>query len=246
MRLVEKHVVKRGSLMFAEIDELAFRSKNLYNRANYSIRQEFFESGNILKYEALDKLLQTEESYQALPRKVSQQILMVLVRNWKAWTAASKEYAKNPSKFLGKPKLPKYKHKLDGRNLLIYTIQAISKPGVKVGVINPSQTSLSIKTLVTNINQVRIVPRLKHYVIEVVYEKSCITTNNLDFNRIAAIDIGVDNLAAVTSNHKGFRPILVNGKHIKSVNQFYNTSDGKPNYNLVSRVIEKPLTGLLL
>lgn len=165
MKLVEKHVVKRGSLMFAEIDELAFRSKNLYNRANYSVRQEFFERGAILKYEALDKLLQSEESYQALPRKVSQQILMVLARNWKAWSAATIEYTKNPTKFLGKPKLPKYKHKTDGRNLLIYTIQAIGKPGLKVGVINLSQTGLSIPTKVSDINQVRIVPKLKHYVL---------------------------------------------------------------------------------
>lgn len=221
MKLVEQHVVKRSSPMFAEIDELAFRSKNLYNRANYSIRQTFFEGGVVLNYETLDKLLQSEESYQALPRKVSQQILMVLARNWKAWSVASKEYTKNPAKFLGKPKLPRYKHKVDGRNLLVYTIQAIGKPGLKIGVINPSQTGLSIKTFVSNINQVRIVPRLKHYVIEVVYERAC-TTNELDPNLIAAIDIGVDNLAAVTSNHKGFRPILVNGKHIKSVNQFYN------------------------
>lgn len=91
MILVEKHVVKRGSPMFDEIDELAFRSKHLYNRANYSVRQKFFESGAILNYETLDKLLQPEESYQALPRKVSQQILMVLARNWKAFEAASKE-----------------------------------------------------------------------------------------------------------------------------------------------------------
>lgn len=221
MKLVEKHVVKRGSSMFNEIDDLAWRSKNLYNRANYSIRQQFFESGAILNYETLDKLLQSEESYQALPRKVSQQILMVLARNWKAFSAASKEYKKNNAKFLGKPTIPKYKHKTDGRNLLIYTIQAIGLPGLKVGVINPSQTGLSITTKVSGINQVRIVPRLKHYVIEVVYERAC-TTNELDPNLIAAIDIGVDNLAAVTSNHKGFQPILVNGKHIKSVNQFYN------------------------
>lgn len=221
MRLVEKHVVKPSSSMFAESDDLAFRSKNLYNRANYSIRQQFFESGLILKYETLDKTLQNEESYKALPRKVSQQILMVLARNWKAWAAAIKEYAKNPTKFLGEPRIPGYKDKVEGRNVLIYTIQSLSKLSLKKGIINPSQTSLSVKTKVNNVNQVRIVPRLKHYVIEVVYERDCVD-NNLTKNNIAAIDIGVDNLAAVTSNHKGFKPILVSGRHVKSVNQFYN------------------------
>lgn len=221
MKLAERHVITRNSPMFQEIDELAHLSKNLYNRANYSVRQEFFESGSVMLYEAIDKLMQPEESYQALPRKVSQQILMVLCRSWKAWQKASAEYRKNPSRFLGEPKIPKYKPKTDGRNVLVYTIQAICKPGLKAGVINPSQTSLSVPTKATNINQVRIVPKLDHYVIEVVHERACVT-DELDPNKIAAIDIGVDNLAAVTSNHKGFRPLLVSGRHIKSVNQYYN------------------------
>jgi transposase len=86
--------------MFAEVDELAFLSKNLYNRANYEIRQHFFKTGKILSYAKIDKLLQNEDSYKALPSKVSQQILMLLDKNWKAWQEADKEYQKTPSKFL--------------------------------------------------------------------------------------------------------------------------------------------------
>ena len=209
--------------MFAEMDELAFKSKNLYNRANYSIRQEFFQSGGILSYYSIDKIMQSEESYQALPAKVSQHVLIMLCRNWKAWKQASAEYKRNPSKFLGEPKIPRYKHKTDGRNLLIYTLQAIAKPALKQGIINPSKTNIAISTRVKpdSIAQVRLVPKLDHYVIEVIYEKPN-TDLRLKYDAIASIDIGVDNLAAVTSNHKGFRPILVNGRHIKSVNQYYN------------------------
>ena len=71
MKLVEKHVVKCSSPMFDEIDELAFRSKNLYNRANYSIRQEFFESGNILKYEALQYFLVKGEAVLEMEKVTS-------------------------------------------------------------------------------------------------------------------------------------------------------------------------------
>ncbi|MDJ0689217.1 MAG: transposase [Xenococcaceae cyanobacterium MO_188.B32] len=44
---------------------------------------------------------------------------------------------------------------------------------------------------------------------------------------IKSLDIGVDNLAALTSNLKGFKPILVNGRPLKSLNQFYNKTKAK-------------------
>jgi putative transposase len=86
-------------------------------------------------------------------------------------------------------------------------------------------------TKAENIACVRIVPRTGQYVIEVVYEKpnNCTVTNA---NAIAAIDIGVDNLAALTSNHLGFIPILVNGRVLKSINQFYNKIKAKLQGNL--------------
>ena len=58
-----------------------------------------------------------------------QQVLKVLDQNWKSFFEANQAYQLDPDKFSGKPKLPKYKHKTQGRNLLIYTIQAISKTG---------------------------------------------------------------------------------------------------------------------
>ena len=44
MRLVEKHVIRKGSRNWKEIDDLSFKSKNLYNRANYEIRQHLFQT----------------------------------------------------------------------------------------------------------------------------------------------------------------------------------------------------------
>jgi hypothetical protein len=68
--------------------------------------------------------MQLHEAYKALPAKVSQQILMVLDRNWKSFFEAQEAYKEDSSKFFGRPKLPKCKHKTEGRNILVYTIQA--------------------------------------------------------------------------------------------------------------------------
>ena len=43
-----------------------------------------------------------------------------------------------------------------------------------------------------------------------------------DNNKYAAIDLGVNNLATIVSNVKKFKPLIINGKPLKSINQFYN------------------------
>lgn len=225
MRLVEKHVVRRNSSMWNEIDSLAFKSKNLYNAANYIIRQHFFKTGNILSYCHMAKCMQSEESYRDLPSKVSQQVLRILDRNWKAWVEALKAYSKNSSAFLGKPRIPRYKKKQEGRNLLVYTVQAISKVKLREGLISPSGTSLLIPTKQTQINEVRIVPRLDYYCIEVIYEQQLEQKVNGDY--VASIDLGVNNLAAVTSNQPGFVPYLVNGRPLKAMNAYWNKKTAK-------------------
>ena len=220
MKLVEKHVIRRGSKHWKEIDDLSFKSKNLYNQANYEIRQHFFATHQILSYNEMAQRMQKEESYCALPRKVSQQVLRCLDRNWKAWREADKAYKKNFSKFLGKPKLPKYKDKEKGRHLLVYTIQAISSKELKKGWIKPSGTTLMISCNQQEINEVRIVPRLDYYVVEVVYEQPLQQLVNGE--AVAGVDVGLNNLAAVTSNQKGFTPFLVNGRPVKAINNYYN------------------------
>ena len=225
MHLVEKHVVRRNSPMWYEIDNLAFKSKNLYNAANYIIRQNFFETGNIPPYCYMAKRMQSEESYRDLPSKVSQQVLRLLDRNWKAWTEALKAYVKTPSAFIGKPRIPRYKKKQEGRNLLVYTVQAISKVKLREGLIHPSGTSLLIPTKQTQINEVRIVPRLDYYSIEVIYEEQLEQKVTGDY--AASIDLGLNNLATVTSNQPGFVPYLVNGRPLKAMNAYWNKKTAK-------------------
>ena len=126
MQLTEKHTIKPTDYRFQEIDALAFKSKNLYNAANYTIRQSYAYGWGYITYNQMDKLMKYHEAYKALPAKVSQQVLMLVDRNWKSFFEAMKSYNSDPSKFKGRPRLPGYKDKAKGRNLLVYTMQAIS------------------------------------------------------------------------------------------------------------------------
>ena len=221
MQLVEQHVIDRNDPRFVFIDEAAFQSKNLYNAALYIVRQSFIFEGKYLNYHTMDKLMQNHEAYQALPRKVSQWVLKGLHHNWQSFFESLEAYKKDPTKFTGRPKLPKYKHKTEGRHLLVYTDQAVSKPELEKGIIKPSQLSIAVKTKQQRIKQVRIVPRNGFYVVEVVYEREPIQAT-VDPLFCVGIDLGVTNVAAIASNRVGFVPRLVNGRPLKACNQWYN------------------------
>ena len=71
-----------------------------------------------------------------------------------------------------------------------------------------------------DINEVRIVPRLDYYMVEVIYEQPI--QQLVSGEAVAGVDIGLNNLAAVTSNQKGFKPFLINGRPVKALNNYYN------------------------
>jgi putative transposase len=224
MQLTEQHLIQRDDPRFAIIDAAAFQSKNLYNAALYEMRQAFIFQRKRLSYTQMDKLMQPHEAYKALPAKVAQRVLKQVEEAWTSYFEASEAYQEDPSRFTAPPKIPKYKHKTQGRNLLVYTLQALSggqslhkgpgKGALRQGIIKPSRLPIEVKTQQDpkQIDQVRIVPRNGHYIIEVVYSKE----------PVQAIDLGVTNLAAITSNREGFIPRLVNGRTLKTWNQWYN------------------------
>jgi putative transposase len=88
-------------------------------------------------------------------------------------------------------------------------------------LVKPSGLSLEIQTKQADYDMVRIIQRKTHYVVEVVYSQ-LETQADLNEDWIAKVDIGLNNLAAVASNKPGFVPLLVNGRPLKSINQFYN------------------------
>lgn len=228
MQLVEQHIIKNTHKFYKELDKLCFLSKNLYNVANYYIRQEFISNSNYFNYNKIDKLLNTDNTdYKQLPAKVSQQTLKLLDKNWKSFFMSIKDYKNNPNKYLGRPKLPKYKDKVKGRNPVIYTIQALSKKELKKNIIKLSKTKIHFKTRVPieSINQVRVIPKLNNIiVIEVIYtvqEKEQVQNNN-----VIGIDLGLDNLATVVNNVNSEK-LIINGKPLKSMNAYYNKKKAK-------------------
>lgn len=237
MQLVERHLINENHKYYDELDKLSFKSKNLYNHANYLIRQDYFEklkSNNIsstskyLKYFDLFHIIKTSKDYKELPSKVSNSILQILDKNWKSFVKSRKGYYLDPSKYLGKPKMPKYKHKEDGRNILIYDKQALNKKYLKEGFIKLSLTEIKISTKIDFklIKQIRVIPNLNQYIIEIVYEKE-VKERIIEKSNILAIDLGVNNLCTITSNIKKQSPIIINGRPLKSINQFYNKEKAK-------------------
>ena len=225
---VERHIVRQSDKFFKMLDDFCFKSKNLYNHANYLVRKEFVENGKWLRYQDLNRILKSDAEfpdYREMPTAQSaQQILRLLDKNWTSFFKSIKEWKGDKSKFLGKPKLPKYKKK-DGRMMLILTNQNV-KLKDNLLVFPKVFKGFSVKTKITELSnlvsfqQVRILPKSTHIVVEVVYKVE-VADLKPDNGRYLSIDLGINNLAAVTNNFGG-SPILVNGKGLKSINQYYN------------------------
>ena len=221
MQLVEQHVIDKADPRFDLIDAAAFAAKNLYNAALYEVRQAYIFDGRYLGNSEIYHRMKHTDAYRALPCKVSNDVLRQLDKTWRAFFAALEAWKEDPSKFVGRPRLPKYKHKTKGRYLLTYDIQAISRRALARGLLAPSGLHIAVQTTHRRITQARIVPRIGFYVVEIVYEQlEAAPAGNPAL--CAAVDLGVDTLAAITSNKVGFTPRLVNGRPIKSTNQLYN------------------------
>lgn len=158
-----------------------------------------------------------------------QATLRLLDKNWKSFFVAIKDWKHNPSKYLGRPKLPKYKSK-DGRFILGIDNNKVM---LKDGYIYFAWKPLKVLNnhFITKINsdnkviQCRFIPKGTNYVMEIVYEIE--TVNCLDYSEnIASIDLGVDNFVTITNNI-GQQPIIIKGGVIKSVNQYYNKEKSK-------------------
>ena len=225
MRLVDRHIINRTHNFWRVCDELAFKSKNLYNLANYYCRQHFFKCSKSLDLTKLYHATKDSDAYRALPTKVSKQIIKCLIATWRGYFQAIKEWSKRPEKFLGKPKIPKYKDKTKGRNVVIYSKESVYRASLKNGICHLSMSDIKIPVVVDTVVEVRIVPATGCYIIEVVYEKT--SQPRMESTYVAGIDLGIDRLVALATNKPGVKPMLVNGKPLKSVNQLYNKRKAK-------------------
>ena len=220
MNFVERHIVRDN-----RFEDVCHKSGLLYNYVLYQVRQGIF-SGNYLKeYDISTKLgRENQFDFRNLPCNVSQQVVKQVFQNIKSWIKLKKDYEKNPSKYDSRPKIPKYK-KGRKQNMLVFTTVTCR---VKNGYIHFIKNI--VKPIKTNIGenklcQVRIIPQATCYVVEVVYEKK---ENDLNLNKsnILSIDLGLNNFCTCVSN-VGVKPFIVNGRIIKSFNQWYNKTKAK-------------------
>ena len=216
MYLTERHVIKNNK----ELDELCFKSKNLYNRALYLVRQHYLNTKEYLNYYKVNRLLidYKDEDYYSLPSRVSNQTLMVLDRNFKSFFAKLKK--KKDGSYDKEVKIPKYLEK-DGRYIAIFQKGAVSKVYLRKGIVKLSTLSIEIPTKVkeSELVEVRVLPRNNHHIVEITYNVEDKETK-IDNKRYASVDLGVNNLMTVSSNVT--KPFIINGRPLKSINQYWN------------------------
>lgn len=219
---VEQQIIRKSHPLWETIDKMCFNAKNLYNYANYIIRQEYIESGKYIKYYDMNFNLKTHQQYKDCMSQPANCVLRLLDKNWKSFFEGLKEYQKNPSKFLGRPQLPKYLKK-DGRylwmipNNICYFDKENSELKFHMKLLNKIKWKCRCQG---RLIQVRFVPRGCVYVMEIVSEVEVPDTVESN-NRIVGIDLGVNNLITA-SNNIGKQPFIINGRGLKSINQFYN------------------------
>lgn len=229
MRQVEKHIIKKSHPYFSMFCEYTHLAKNLYNHANFLVRNEFLSTGKWLRYQELDKILRRDvdyPDYASMPAAQSaQQTLQLLDGNWKSFFRCIKDWSRNKDKYSGRPKLPKYKSK-DGKMVFMLTNQQVR---LKDDLLHFPQSFLGFTLKprcvrldnFKKINQIRIVPNNQVFCIEIVYSISVTDALLPDNGRYMSIDLGLDNLATIVTNI-GVNLVIVNGKGLKSNNQYYN------------------------
>ena len=217
---VEQQIIRKNNPIYDVVDQYCFYSKNVYNQANYIIRQEFINNNNKFSAYDVQKLMQSMDCYRECGSQAAQKTIQLVDKMWKSYFKAIKDWKKNPSKYLGMPRLPKYLPK-DGRQVfMLKNIQCSLNNGQFRIAFKPFG-GYTVKThAVGKLMQCRFVPKVDYYVMEIVYEIEVpdVVEERI---RICSIDLGTENLVTMVNN-VGLQPVVIKGGAIKSVNQFYN------------------------
>ena len=221
---VERHLIYFNNKYYKILDDFCFKSKNLYNFANYQVRQEFIHNGKWIRYNELFSIVKNGEDYKNLGSNLGQQTLRLLDKNWNSFFKAIKGWKRDRSKYLGMPKLPRYKKK-DGRCFLgIDNIKFFNTNGYIRFSYKPFHCMNNMfKTKIpqtAKLMQCRFIPHSNYYTMEIVYQIDVPETVTQS-DHIAAIDLGIDNFATLTNNI-GLNPIAIKGGIVKSYNQYYD------------------------
>ncbi len=269
MRQAYPFRIDENDKVYAKLKEMSRTAKDLYNQALWVVKEHYENTGHILSYYDLDKIMKKKENlegsinYGLLPAKVSQQVLMLLGKNIKSFFYAIKDYKEHPEKYKASPRFPYFLAK-DGYFVLIFTNQqAVIRENGTIQLTKSLEVSIpqrefekyrhyfieiKDKKIVPIFAQVRIVPKLNgsFFHVEILYDKQELNSD-VDINRVASIDLGVNNLAAMVDSEMGKEnrtPLLINGRPLKSVNQYYNKerAELQKELSLIDKTESKKLT----
>lgn len=219
---VETHQFNRNHAYYEELDYLCFLSKNIYNATLYEIRQTYFKTKSFPTWiDVCRKFVNTKNGdYYALNTKVSKGTMRMVQAAMNSFFTLLKK--KREGSYTKRVCIPKYLGSKDGRQVVHFEKDALSF-AKKPGTIHLSKTNIYVRSLLPKeqVKFVKVVPVSGQGIIKVlVGYKVELPTELPDNGHYAAIDLGVDNLMTLVSNIA--KPLIVNGKPVKSINQGYN------------------------
>jgi IS605 OrfB family transposase len=218
--VVERHHIKATK----ELLRLASMSKELYNRCNFLMRKAWFEKERLPDISILIKETQHLDCFKNLHNtKTAKQTIRQVLTDWSNYRKALSAYKKDKSKFLGCPKPPHYKKKLAQVIFYNETIKG-GQSGKPLDFLTPTNGCFSIKSD-KPFKQVVATPKTFGFMVEVQYEQKALPKARANKNNFCCIDIGLNNLATITSDKHS--PILINGRIVKSFNRWYNKNISK-------------------
>ena len=216
MLQVERHHHKGNDQIIA----LCKTSKELYNKCNFLMRQAWFGGIALPNINDLVAAMHDEDCFKSLHNtKTAKQTIRKVLTDWSNFKAALRAWKADPS--FKKPKPPYYKKEL--AQVIFYKETILGgQSGKDLTGIVPTNKCFFINST-RKFKQVVITPKTFGFVIDVQYEVP--TPPKGDRKGICCIDIGLNTLAAITSDQH--TPLLVNGRIVKSINQWYNKHPNK-------------------
>ena len=227
-KLVEKHRLYKSHPSYSKLDEMSRKANNLYNQCVYFAKnsENLFED-----LKSLDKVMKSfpdeHDNYRSLGyASCAQQILRLFQQNLRSYFASIKDYKKNPTKYTGRPRFPKFQ-KSGERFQVIFTNQSAKLVGDTITIASKTfENKLSIRLRTTSAKklcQVVFAPRNDYFLVYVIYEVE--QTSSQKSDKVASIDIGLKNLATVTFSEQD-EPILYRSDLVK-INKDFNRVTAK-------------------
>ena len=214
---VERHLIKGTS----EINALCRLSSQLYNRCTFLMRQSWFKHERLPDIKILVSQTQAFDCFKSLHNtKTAKQTIRKCLTDWSNFKKALVAWKKDKTLFKRIPKPPNYKDKM--AQVFFYDETILKKP-IKLGILSPTNKCFSIRSK-RKFKQVVITPKTFGFIVEVQYDVEP-ERAKVSKQKSCSIDLGLNNLCAITSDQH--KPILVNGRIVKSINQWFNKHPGK-------------------